>query len=86
MVLRGSKATTIGGLTKDGLCKNKRNKVVSQKSSAQAKMRFESSGLRKWSESVKAARSALRVTGFVAINGKSPLGKAIYMKAKELYA
>jgi hypothetical protein len=86
MVIRGSKAKTSGGLTKDKLVKNKRNKVVSQKCSARAKERFANSGLQKWALAVKAARAALNVTGFVTINGKTPMGKAIYEKAHELYA
>eukprot|EP00972_Heterocapsa_arctica_P052703 7757185-Heterocapsa_arctica.AAC.1 len=40
MVLRGSKAKTSGGLTKDGIFKNKRGKVVSEKASANGKKRF----------------------------------------------
>merc|ERR1712023_343668 len=37
MVLRGSKAKTVGGLTAKDLYKNKRGKIVSKKQSAQGK-------------------------------------------------
>merc|ERR1712078_757025 len=37
MVLRGSKAKTVGGLTAKDLCKNKNGKVVSKKLSAKGK-------------------------------------------------
>ena len=80
MVLRGSKAKTSGGLTKDGLFKNKRGKIVSKKMSAASKKRF-ASGLGKWSKAVQKARSILKLKGFVAIKKGSPL----YLKAKEIY-
>merc|ERR1719373_1492553 len=39
-----------------------------------------------WLESVMAARKALHMQGFVAINGKSVQGKALYVKSKALCA
>ena len=41
-------------------------------------------GLGLWINAVVAARKALGVTGFVAINGKTAEGKAIYAKAKAI--
>ena len=84
MVLRGSKAKTSGGLTKDGLFKNKRGKVVSKKASAAGKKRIAS--IKGWFTAVQQARKALNVSGFVAINGKTAQGKAIYAKAKAMYS
>ena len=85
MVLRGSKAKTSGGLTKDGLFKNKRGKVVSKKASAAAKKRMGTS-IKGWFTAVQQARKALNVSGFVAINGKTAQGKALYAKAKAMYS
>merc|ERR1712072_1324233 len=84
LVLRGSKEKTVGGLTRDALMRNKRGKVVSKKASAVGKQRFRN--IETWVSSVVAARKALQVTGFVAINGKSLQGKALYVKSKALCA
>merc|ERR1712167_70078 len=74
MVLRGSKAKTIGGLTAKDLTKNKHGKVVSKKRSAFAKTS-------PWIAAVKKARAALKIKGFAAIKKGTPL----YAKAKEFY-
>merc|ERR1711865_641207 len=84
VVLRGGKEKTVGGLTKTLLMRNKRGKVVSKKSSASGKRAF--NNIKDWVSSVVAARKALQVTGFVAINGKSLQGKALYVKSKALCA
>merc|ERR1712216_175248 len=84
MVLKGKKEKTVGGLTADSLMKNKRGKVVSKRASAAGKRRYKS--IEAWTESVVAARKALHVSGFVAINGKSLQGKALYVKSKALCA
>merc|ERR1719408_610318 len=84
IVLRGSKEKTSGGLKRDMLMKNKRGKVVSKKASAHGRRAYKN--IEGWTEAVMVARSALRVTGFVAINGKSIVGKALYVKAKALRA
>merc|ERR1719498_1699668 len=84
LVLRGSKVKTVGGLTKEMLMKNKRGKVVSKKAAAQGKKRY--TQIEGWVESHMAARAALKVSGFVAINGKSIQGKALYVKTKALIA
>merc|ERR1719331_161932 len=74
MVLRGSKAKTIGGLTAKDLTKNKNGKIVSKKQSAAGKKH-------PWMQAVAKARKALKITGFCAIKKGSPL----YTKAKEFY-
>merc|ERR1712139_716901 len=80
MVLRGSKAKTVGGLTASDLTRNKAGKIVSKKQSAAAKRRFKT-GLGLWTQAVAKARKTLKLTGFVAIKKGSPL----YVKAKEFY-
>merc|ERR1719389_1255486 len=83
LVLRGKKQKTTGGLTRDMLIKNKRGKVVSKRASANGKRRYKQ--IEGWVEAFMAARESLKVEGFVAINGKSLQGKAIYVKAKALH-
>merc|ERR1711953_1150665 len=82
MVLRGSKEKTKGGLTKDGLMRNKRGKIVSKRQSAIGKQRYRN--IEHWTEAVMTAREALHTKGFVAINGKTLQGKALYVKAKSI--
>merc|ERR1719213_1334371 len=84
MVLRGSKLKTSGGLTKDLLMRNKRGKIVSKKASAHGHRAFRN--IETWVESVMEARSTLHARGFVAINGRTLQGKALYIKAKTLHA
>merc|ERR1712083_436158 len=86
LVLKGKRVKTSGGLTKDALIKNKNGKVVSKKKSSLAKRRWATSALKRWIEAVKVARKALNITGFVAVNGKTAQGKALYAKAKTLYS
>mmetsp|Transcript_60519 Transcript_60519/g.163041 ORF Transcript_60519/g.163041 Transcript_60519/m.163041 type:complete len:145 (-) Transcript_60519:398-832(-) len=84
LVLRGSKEKTVGGLRKDSLMKNARGRVVSKRASANGKRRYKN--IETWIESVLAARKALHVSGFVAINGKTLQGKALYLKSKAIRA
>merc|ERR1719160_155420 len=84
LVLRGTKEKTVGGLKKEGLFKNKRGKIVSKKSSAAGKRSFQN--IRGWATALAKARKELQLTGFVAVNGKTAAGKALYAKAKALYA
>ena len=74
LVLRGSKAKTVGGLTAKDLCKNKYGRVVSKKSSIRAKKS-------PWIAAIKKARTALKIKGFCALKKGTPL----YLKAKEFY-
>merc|ERR1711874_942429 len=83
-VFKGTKVKTQSGMTKDNLIKNKRGKIVSKKASARGKALFVSSGLKAWADSIKAARKALNLKGFVPIGGKTAQGKALYAKAKSL--
>merc|ERR1719362_2584514 len=86
MVLRGvgGKEKTTSGLRKEDLMRNKRGKVVSKKASSRGRIAFKK--ISKWTAAIVAARKALAMTGFVAINGNTREGKALYAKAKALYA
>merc|ERR1712006_22595 len=66
MVLRGSKAKTVGGLTAKDLCKNKHGRVVSKKAHANGKKH-------PWTQAVGKARKALKIAGFVAVKKGTPL-------------
>merc|ERR1712196_397830 len=80
LVFRGTKEKTVGGLRVDMLIKNKRGKVVSKRQSAAGKRNY--ANIKPWTEAMMAARKALHVQGFHAVNGKSLQGKALYFKAK----
>merc|ERR1719301_95545 len=80
LVFRGTKAKTSSGLTKGDLIKNANGKIVSKKQSAAAKKRFGST-IKKWTDTVKAARKSLGLKGFVAVKKGTPL----YTKAKANY-
>merc|ERR1719215_2597096 len=82
LVFRGSKEKTVGGLKQESLMKNKRGKIVSKRQSALGKRRF--TNVEAWVDSVMEARKALHINGFVAINGKTLQGKALYVKTKSL--
>merc|ERR1712146_616717 len=82
-VLSGRKQKTTSGLTKDKLMKNKFGKIVSKAASARSKKSYGKT-IKAWCEAVKSARKSLSLTGFVAVNGKSAEGKALYAKAKSV--
>merc|ERR1711862_669578 len=81
MVFKGSKAKTVGGLTKDKLTKNKNGKIVSKAQSAAAK----SGKQAKWTKATVAARKALGIKGFCPIGGKTAKGQALLKKVRSLY-
>merc|ERR1719436_2244708 len=84
LVFHEKRVKTVGGLKKDDLMKNKRGKIVSKRSAAQGKRHYKN--VESWVECVMEAREALHCKGFVAINGKTLQGKALYVKAKSLRA
>ena len=63
---------------------NKRGKVVSKKMHAKGKsiQKF----VQNWLNAVMTARKELGIKGFCAVGGKSAQGKALYAKAKAIYA
>merc|ERR1719284_1006173 len=79
-VFKGTKTKTVSGLKKEMLTKNKRGKVVSKKASAAGKKQYKN--IASWVAAVSAARKALGLKGFIAVNVKSGEGKALYAKAK----
>merc|ERR1739844_267780 len=83
-VFSGQKKKTSHGLTKDKLMRNKEGRIVTKLSSAAGKKAFVKNGLKAWADACKAARKALKCKGFVAVGGKTPAGKALYLKAKSL--
>ncbi|CAE7730928.1 unnamed protein product [Symbiodinium sp. CCMP2456] len=83
-VFQGRKEKTSTGLQKMHLMKNKYGKVVSKKKHASGKL-FQKLG-QKWISAVMTARKELGMKGFCAVGGKSAQGKALYAKAKALYA
>merc|ERR1712087_1023965 len=83
MVLKGQRERTTGGLKKDDLMLNKRGKAVSKKASAHGKRVFRN--VEPWLDCMMSARKALHMSGFVAINGKTLQGKALYVKTKGLF-
>merc|ERR1719198_1770787 len=64
VVFRGSKAKTVGGLTKSDLVQNKRGRIVSKKSQALGKGLYAKFG-KNWISAVQKARKALGLKGFV---------------------
>eukprot|EP00434_Breviolum_minutum_P009983 symbB.v1.2.008803.t1/scaffold536.1/size343967/19 len=84
VVFKGNKEKTAGGKTRSDLMKNKRNKVVSKKQNAAGKKAY--ANISTWTSSVIKARKELGIKGFCAVNGKTPSGKALYAKAKAIYA
>merc|ERR1712188_177709 len=80
VVFRGTKAKTVGGLTKTDLVANKRGKIVSKKSLAHGKKMY--ANIKAWTAAVQKARKALNLKGFVAVKKGTPL----YKKAKEFFA
>merc|ERR1712224_932526 len=84
LVLRGTKAKTVGGLTADMLIKNKRGKGVSKRQSAAGKRAYVKN-IKAWTEALMSARKPLHVHGFHAVNGKSLQGKALYFKTKSFF-
>merc|ERR1719219_1359031 len=81
-VLAGKYEKTVGGVRAEGLMRNKRGKVVSKRQSARGKLMYKN--VKDWVEAVMTARTALHCTGFVAINGQSLQGKALYIKSKAM--
>eukprot|EP00414_Alexandrium_minutum_P007250 CAMPEP_0113820494 /NCGR_PEP_ID=MMETSP0328-20130328/1269_1 /TAXON_ID=39455 /ORGANISM="Alexandrium minutum" /LENGTH=150 /DNA_ID=CAMNT_0000788431 /DNA_START=19 /DNA_END=471 /DNA_ORIENTATION=- /assembly_acc=CAM_ASM_000350 len=84
LVFKGSREKTVGGVKAEGLMKNKRGRIVSKRASANGRRRFQQ--VEDWIEAIMEARQVLHTKGFVAINGKTLQGKALYVKAKAIRA
>merc|ERR1712051_1073427 len=84
-VFKGSKASTVGGLKKSDLTRNKNGKVVSKKSSIRTKKAYQKNGLAKWTKAVQQAKKSLGIKGFQIIGGKTSRGQALLKKARSLF-
>eukprot|EP00439_Symbiodinium_sp_Y106_P023840 s4532_g2.t3 len=84
-VFKGSKEKTYTGLRKTDLMKSKSGRIVSKKQHAKGKALFQQFA-KKWVDAVITARKELGLKGFCAVGGKSAQGKALYAKAKTIYA
>ena len=76
---------TYTGLRKTDLMKSKSGRIVSKKQHAKGKALFQQFA-KKWVDAVITARKVLGLKGFCAVGGKSAQGKALYAKAKTIYA
>ena len=83
-VFRGSKMSTKSGLTTSDLTKNTYGKIVSKKKSELAKTTYAET-IKRSVDAVRKARKALNLKGFVPVGGKSPQGKALYAKARQIH-
>ncbi|CAE7356856.1 unnamed protein product [Symbiodinium natans] len=85
VVFKGNKDKTSTGLQKGDLMKNKNGKVVTKKQHAKGKALFKQFAQR-WLDACMTARKELGLKGFCAVGGKTTQGKALYAKAKAIYA
>merc|ERR1719456_1125813 len=83
LVFKGTKEKTKSGLTKDDLVRNKAGKIVSRKKSALGK-KFDR--VKGWRKAVMKARAVMGMAGFVAMNGQTAQGKALYAKTRSFYS
>merc|ERR1719487_1219766 len=83
LVFKGTKEKTVSGLTKEDIVRSKSGKLVSRKKSALGK-KFDR--VKGWRESFMKARAVMGMRGFVAMNGQSAQGKALYAKTKSFYS
>merc|ERR1719408_837236 len=82
LVFKGTKEKTLSGLTKDDLVRNLAGKIVSRKKSALGK-KFDR--VKSWREAAMKARAVMGMSGFVAMNGQTAMGKALYAKTRSFY-
>merc|ERR1719390_454340 len=83
LVFKGKFEKTKSGLTKEDLVKSKTGKIVSRKKSALGK-KFDR--VKGWREAVMKARAVMGMAGFVAMNGQTAQGKALYAKTRSFYS
>ena len=83
LVFKGKREKTVSGLTKDDIVLSKAGKLVSRKKSALGK-KFDR--VKGWRESFMKARAVMGVRGFVAMNGQTAQGKALYAKTRSFYS
>eukprot|EP00438_Fugacium_kawagutii_P032478 Skav233878 [mRNA] locus=scaffold435:36514:36915:+ [translate_table: standard] len=84
VVFKGNKEKTMSGHRKADLMISKSNKIVTKKKSAAGKKCYKY--ISGWTTAVQKARKELGIKGFCAVGGKTAQGKALYAKAKSIYA
>ena len=83
-VFKGKKEKTASGAVKGDLMLNKRGKIVSKLKNTSGKKAYKY--ISAWTDAVVKARKELGIKGFCAVNGKTAQGKALYAKAKAIFA
>ena len=84
VVFKGNKEKTASGHKKSDLMMNKRNRIVTKKQNAAGKKAYKN--ISAWTTATLKARKELGIKGFCAVGGKTAQGKALYAKAKAIYA
>ena len=84
-VFKGVAKRTTKGLTKTNLCTSSSGKVVSVKAHEHG-VDIYKRNLQPFQDAVKAAKKELQLTGFVAVGGKTPQGKKLGKRAREIHA
>mmetsp|Transcript_8926 Transcript_8926/g.21779 ORF Transcript_8926/g.21779 Transcript_8926/m.21779 type:complete len:367 (-) Transcript_8926:294-1394(-) len=85
LVYQGRRLRTTGGLTKEGLKRNKRGKIVSRKAAAATMRKPQTKTVLNWAGCLKAARQLLGLVGFVPCGGKTEAGQRLYRETRRLY-
>lgn len=80
-VFNGTRAKTVGGLTKKDLMRSKSGKIVSKKLASRGKTMLKKNGLSKWTKAVQQVRKQMGLTGFVAIKK----GTSFYTAVRKIY-
>ena len=70
-------------MTKSGLKKNKKGKIVGVKASAAGKKNYKN--ISGWTKACSAARKQLKVKGFCPLGGKTAKGKQLLKVARSIY-
>ena len=83
-VFKGKKEKTASGAGKGDLMVNTRGKVVTKLQNKAGKKAYKN--ISAWTDAVVKARKELGIKGFCAVNGKTAQGKALYAKAKAIFA
>ena len=84
VVFSGNKEKTASGHAKSDLMKNKRGKIVTKLQNAAGKKAYKN--ISAWTVACQKARKELGIKGFCAVGGKTAQGKALYAKAKAIFA
>ena len=84
VVFKGNKEKTASGHKKSDLMITKRNKIVTKKKNAAGKKSYQY--ISAWTTANIKSRKELGIKGFFGLGGKTAQGKALYAKAKAIFA